>query len=325
MPQFVRDGIIHETSVLRYHYESLLDHLKMTTETTIRLADKFDMPTVCAELIGSLHDIGKPFAKRSVQHKNGSNIIVYTGHAQIGTYLISCMNLEPKLKQQLMWATEYYMCCCSHQADLIILKQFQYLLNLTLPEHEQQACIKLLALLFVADQISRVGDDAVDEEKCINYANAFLKKMQYIDMTSSVREICNFKKCMNDKIVIFPLGLSGYGKSHFSIDFKHTFPNTVIVERDSCYVDVARQLGFDGDYRAIYKFIIERDNGKTLVQELFVKKICDALEDTSIKIIIIDTMQTLFDCVWKQVIESMTEEARNAYALALKIGVYLFP
>ena len=326
LPNFISDAIKNEPHIeTKYHHETLLEHLLECAKNCKRLASQFNVPEDLGYLIGLLHDIGKPFTR--VQFKKKA---IYQGHAQIGSYLISRIpNISNEYKEILMWTTDNHMCCCSHQKDLGILTQFKGLFGLILPENNKDLCIRALALLYVGDSISRITDETekINEDECIKHSKEFIEKM--IDLNNNnenVRKICIQKKCINDKIVIHPLGTSGCGKSTFAKNLYLKLNGCSIIERDNCYYEIAKNNGLIGEnYQNTYNFVSELDGGKEQVQKLFVKQLSDALEDSEKKIIIIDTMQTLFGPAWKGTIESLTEDAKSNYSSSLKIGVYLFP
>ena len=316
LPSFIQEAIRNEPhQPTKYHRETLYEHLIRCAENCKRLAPQFDIPEDLAYNIGLLHDIGKPFTR--CQYKKN---VLYLGHAQIGAYLISRLPINNK--DVLTFTTNNHMCCCSHQKGLDTLTQFKSLLQITLPESNRELCIRSLALLFTADLLSRDCDNPNNEEEVIKYSQDFIRRMQIDNNTDIIRKICIQKKSSNDKVVILPLGTSGCGKSTFS----KTIPNATIIERDQCYYQVAAENGFSvGNYQETYKFVGELESGKELVQKLFLKRIADALEDSEVKVVIIDTMQTLFGHAWKGTIEKLPEDAKAAYSSALKIGVYLFP
>lgn len=316
LPNFIQEAIRNEPhQPTKYHRESLYEHLIRCAENCKRLALQFDVPEDLAYNIGLLHDIGKPFTR--CQHKKN---ISYLGHAQIGSYLISRLLIENK--DILTFTTNNHMCCCSHQKGLEILTQFKSLLLLTLPEENKELCIRALALLFAADMLSRDCDNPNNEEEVLEYSKDFIRRMQIENNAEMIRKICIQKKSSNEKVIILPLGTSGCGKSTFS----RSIPNATIIERDQCYYQVATENGFPGgNYQETYKFVGELEKGKELVQKLFIKRISDELEDPEVKVVIIDTMQTLFGNAWKGTLEQLPEDAKAAYSSALKIGVYLFP
>lgn len=315
LPNFIREAIRNEPhQPNRHHRETLEEHLLRCAENCKKYAKEFDVPENIAYYIGLLHDIGKPFTR--YQHKKN---VSFVGHSQIGTYLISRLDIENK--DIITFTTNNHMCCCGHLKGLDTLTQFKSLLQITLPERNRELCIRALALLFAADLLSRDCDDPNNEEEVLEYSKEFIRRMQVENNTEIVRKICIQKKASNDKIVILPLGTSGCGKSTFS----KNIPDATIIERDQCYYQIAKENNFTGNYQETYKFVGELENGKEKVQKLFIKRISDALEDPEVKIVIIDTMQTLFGPAWKGTLEQLPEDARANYSSALKIGVYLFP
>jgi hypothetical protein len=316
LPEFIVTAIRNEPhQPNRHHRETLYDHLIRCAENCRRLSPQFDIPEDLAYNIGLLHDIGKPFTRFQAK-----KTVSFIGHAQIGSYLISRMPIDNK--EILTFTTNNHMCCCSHQKDLNVLTQFKSLLELTLPDENKDLCIRALGLLFAADMLSRDCDEKMNEDEIIQHSLDFIRRMQLENNTEIVRKICIQKKTSNDKVVILPLGTSGCGKSTFS----RSIPNASVIERDQCYYQVAKDNGFPGgNYLETYKFVGELENGKEQVQKLFLKRISDELEDPEVKVVVIDTMQTLFGLAWKNTLENLPEDARAAYSSALKIGVYLFP
>jgi hypothetical protein len=328
LPNFISEAIKNEPHCkTKYHHETLLEHLLECADNCKRLSSQFNVPEDLGYLIGLFHDIGKPFTR--VQFKKKMRFM-YQGHAQVGSYLISRIpNISKEYKEILMWITDNHMCCCSHQKDLNILTQFKGLFGLIIPEKNKELCIRALALLYVGDSISRITDESekVNEDLCIKHSMEFIDKMKDINNNKeNIRKICIQKKCINDKIVIHSLGTTGCGKSTFSKNLVSQLNGGYIIERDNCYYEIAKNNGLIGEnYQNTYNFVSELEDGKEQVQKLFVKQLSDALEDSDKKIIVIDTMQTLFGPAWKRTIDSLTEDAKNNYSSSLKIGVYLFP
>jgi hypothetical protein len=317
LPSFIREAVTSaKFAPTKYHREPLQQHLEECAKHCQRLAPQFDVPEDLAYDLGLYHDVGKPFVERQMK-KN----LIYTGHAQIGAYLISRM--EHPYKDVLTFVTNHHMCCCSHQRGLGVLSHgFKSLLSIVLPEENTDLCIRALALLFVADMMARVTDDPIDESSLIAYSQDFIDMMLSRQSNAeAVRNICMQKRGCNDKVVILPLGTSGCGKSTFA----KSIPQATVIERDQCYFQVGRDHGMEGTYQEIYQAVSDLPDGKLKVQKLFVNRIADALEDSSIKIVVIDTMQSLFHHPWKSMLESLPEDAKSIYGSTLKIGVYLFP
>lgn len=188
--------------------------------------------------------------------------------------------MDHPYKDVLMFATNHQMCCCSHHRGLNILTQFKSLLSICLPAVNQDLCIRSLALLFVADMIN----DTVVEDSLISYSNEFIRIMSQESNKETVKRICVQKKCCNDKVVILPLGISGCGKTIF----ERSVPDATIIE---CSGEI----------------------------QTYVNQIADALEDPDIRIVVIDTDQSM-----KMILDSLPEDAKSIYGSALKIGLYLF-
>ena len=134
IPKQISDQIIIESEnhkTTKYHNENLLTHLVLTGLLCNHLVIKENL-TIDPELAfwcGVLHDIGKPFCKVNKKKK-----IYYTGHSQIGDYLItnlSIFDISDTDKEILSWCINNHMCCLSHNKDYnLYMNNNKYLIEL---------------------------------------------------------------------------------------------------------------------------------------------------------------------------------------------------
>lgn len=274
------------------------------------------------------------------------------------------LGLSASQFQSLLFVVDNHMCCLSHSSknnekDLKFLgaKLGTHLFKLGLPngsQSEREEAIRLSFLLFTCDELSRISETEIDQKSLIEtnfeMMNYFLKNL-VIENSERISPILNIKKIDNDKIIILPLGISETGKSTFSKKIKETFSDkyeVAIVERDDCYYEVYENNinkfnntdhKFDGikdstkspcdlersnvKYQMVYQ-ILKNDNLSDKVQELWINKLNNAL-DSSAQIIIIDTVQTLYEKAWSESVKALSEDARESYYNSLKVAMYLFP
>lgn len=364
LPQNIYDSIIDANNnkivKTKFHNESLLEHLKMCSEKCESLSKQFDVDPNLARWCGFLHDIGKPFAMKNYERKGRTDKKqFFIGHAQLGSYLINRLIPPENLGltftqfQSLLFVVDNHMCCLSHSATkredrkdennikFLGEKLGTHLFKLGLPENNQEEMIRLSFLLFTCDELSRISEKEIDQKSLIEtnfeMMNFFLKN-NVVDNSEGIAPILNIKKIDNDKIIIFPLGISGTGKSTFSKKIMESFKDKYeveILERDDCYYEVYENNinKFNNTnhklersnvkYQMVYQ-ILKNDNLSDKVQELWVNKLNNAL-DSSAQIIIIDTVQTLYEKAWESTIKTLSEDARESYYNSLKVAMYLFP
>ncbi len=316
----------------KYHHESLLEHLFECGKQCMLICDKFNIKPEIAFWIGFLHDIGKPFAKKIIDVKK--NKPLFTGHAQIGTKLISsfCKHImnEDELIP-LLWSVDNHMCCCSHNACKDTIQKFDDLLLITLPYNYGKKCINFATMLFAADNLSRISSEPVNHTETINNS---LKLNDYLidklkENNSFIRNFCNKRNISNERVIIINLGLPGSGKSTTSRNLINELSNFnwCHIERDTCYYEIANELGLDLNnktYEEVYNYVSDKDAKKD-VQTRWLTKLNDCLEDTQYNVIIIDSVQPLYNLAWSSTLNNLSEEAKLNYCSSLKIGSYLMP
>lgn len=351
----------HKTMELtRFHRERLLSHLITVGIIGFWLVDTNQVPmaervsTYDAFFSGFLHDIGKPFAK-----KQGKKHGIYTGHAQIGSSYMKRIYSKFKFsapEEDICWVIDNHMCSHAHCGEWKNSgKQFGPLLSLGLQEYTPREYptyindktglteryskgIDLLSILFISDQLGRIGDEVeATMEEVIEHAIGWNKLMTEIHnwtLFEKVSKVCSQKQINNDRITIMNYGMSGCGKSFSSQTIqKFLSKNGIkceIVERDECLNRVYKKHNPDIEismipYSEIYSYVRELETGKLEHQEQWVLALNDALEDPENKVVIIDSVQLLFPMAWSNTLDGLSEEARTNLYQSLKIAYYGFP
>ncbi len=350
VPDFIHDILIKENiehKQTKSHKEGLLDHLVTCAHTCEELSQQFGVDSNVAYYTGLLHDIGKPFVKKTLK-KGQKEKCIFVGHAQVGSCLISHLlelkianfeNIEEKYKQSILWCIDNHMCCCAHQATDVIISRYINHLFFTLNGDKETNIytIRLACCLFASDCLSRITDKQVDineKEKMIENSFRLMQRLihdyEHFSQHEIVSSLCNQRHISNDKIIIMMYGLSGCGKTTKTNQIINSLNQfkTIHLERDSCLYYVAKNyLNIDvkqHSYLEIYNKVGEA-NLREQVQQEWINKCIDALEDKSIQVVIIDSVQTLFPKAWTNTIQSLTETARATYASSLKVGCYCFP
>jgi hypothetical protein len=342
----------------KFHREPLLRHLHLCGLKCQQICDLFDIPAEIAYWVGFLHDIGKPLARKEIKHKNSCELkrVNYSGHAQLGSNLchwiltkFSRDLLPQEYHESILFCVDNHMCCCAHQASDMVVNQYDCLLHLCMSGiKEKIMCIRMLCMLFAADELARESDYKKDESEAIQHSLE-LMKMQLLkyetysnnsnepgqciaDISKRLHFTTNFSGTNKKKqIIVMMYGLSGSGKSTISQLIKTKLGNKfkiAHVERDNSTLRVAKTLDqiktLDQlSYQEAYK-LIEMNEAKMKVQADWVNSLNEALEDSSNQIIIIDTMQTLYPA-WNFTINALSEEAQSVYKSTFKLGMYLIP
>jgi hypothetical protein len=321
----------------KHHKEPLLEHLFKCGQICMSLSTHFNIPTNISFWVGFLHDIGKSLARHKIKNR-----VIFTGHAQLGTRileLIDTTHMFPnEYKESILWVIDNHMCCCCKEySNHTKIKDYNYLLLLSIPEKQKEISIRMLCMLTVADELSRISEELRSKEEMMNFADFFCNELE-TDLYNIAYNVCKLKQITNERVIIHPLGLSGSGKSTFCSNLISSYRNKkkiCHIERDTCYLEIAIKNGYQinkevdykdyKDYKDYYNFVSNIENGKEQVQNLWINKLNDALEDTDFQIILIDSVQTLFNTAWQKTISSLNEEAKLNYLSSLKIATYLIP
>lgn len=321
----------------QFHKEPLLEHLFECGKKCKAISNLFGIDPDIAFWVGFLHDIGKPFAKNCVNAKKQK--LVFTGHAQLGSRLVNMLfknKIPQKYMGSLVWSIDNHMCCCSHQAQFNTINNFKDLLIVSIPNLKyHELSINMICMLFAADNLSRKTDEIINHDLVVKHSIQLRDELIYYvkntTFSNMVVSIFNKRQITNEKIIVINYGLSGSGKSATSKYINDKLSNKykiAHIERDSCYYEIANSLGYrvleNTNYMDIYNFVKDKDDcGK--VQNLWVTKLNDCLENTENRIIIIDSVQPLYNLAWTSTINNLSEEARLNYTNSFKIGAYLFP
>ena len=363
LPQAIYDAVIecdashHST---KFHRESLLTHLKQCGEMCRELCGLFGIPPEVAYWVGFLHDIGKPLARKPFYSKQTQGLeqndelsdqrvcrtqgplkkVNFFGHAQLGACLARHIltSYAPDLIPQeyhnaVLFCIDNHMCCARTSGEAS--SAFNSYLHLQLTR-DHELTIRMLCMLFAADNLSRVSDEMPSRDACVEQSlqlmNNLLSERNEIvsGKVNSVQSVCKHRNCANDKIIVLLLGLSGSGKSTWCSDFvNHLGVPVTVVERDASLFKVANTLSSNSyssqpiSYKEAYD-LVERHNAKPLVQRDWVSKLEAALENKETRVILVDTMQTMF-AGWQHTLNALSEDAKSTYMNSFKVGLYLIP
>jgi hypothetical protein len=277
---------------------------------------------------GLFHDIGKPLAKI-----NGKKHPIYTGHAQIGTFILDNILNNFNFKEELLWAINHHMCSCTHLNDISLTNKVTFpIITSDLVGNNILSYI-LLSILTLGDQLGRIDlNYNYDTEYAFNYSCELFESLLNHDISKNLEKILNnIKLNSNDKTFIIMYGQSCSGKSYFAKLLKDKLKNldVIICERDNALYEAYKNNinnNIDNlEYKDIYDAVYEKD--KKLVQLEWCKYLDDAFNTNLNKkqIIIIDSCQPLFPSAWQNTINSLSEEAKSIYINAIKIGFYTVP
>lgn len=321
----------------KFHKEPLLEHLFECGKKCESISNLFGISPDIAFWVGFLHDIGKPFAKKFIDNKKRK--CIFTGHAQLGSRLVNMVfkdRIPSNYIEPLLWSIDNHMCSCAHQAKFNTINQFKDLLITIIPNLENyELSINMICMLFAADNLSRKCDEVINYENTINHSiqlrDELVGYVKNNKITDIIVSVFNKRHITNEKIIVINYGLSGSGKSttaKYINEELSTKYKIAHVERDTCYYEIACELGYkltdETKYTDIYNYVKNKDETKK-VQNLWITKLNDNLEDTSNQIIIIDSVQPLYNLAWTSTINNLSEEARLNYTNSFKIGAYLFP
>jgi hypothetical protein len=337
LPTEIYDVVIkcdNEHHSTKFHRESLLTHLNACGKMCEEICHIFDIPLEIAYWVGFLHDIGKPLARRPFLNKDNTiKRVNFIGHAQLGTCLaqhilntFSPNLIPPQYHNALLYCIDNHMCCVGK--DKGCNKKFHSMLHMTLTEDKEQT-IRMVCMLFAADNLSRICDESIDKDACISQSLTLMQTLLSTVSQPHIPRVCSFRQSANDKIILLLLGLSGSGKSTFCNHAKQLFANTNIniahVERDNSLFYVANTLTDKKElkYKEAYDLVASHE-AKPLVQKHWVDSLTNALEDTSNNLILIDTMQSMF-YAWQKTLDALSEEAKSTYYNSFKVGLYFIP
>ena len=93
------------------------------------------------------------------------------------------------------------------------------------------------------------------------------------------------------KIILFPLGLPGSGKSTFCKKFKTLYPNeTLLLERDALMLEMFPGMNYSETYNCVY----QNSEKKSKFQNEWFRLLDDTFKNENFTILIIDTQQTIY-------------------------------
>lgn len=323
----------------KYHQENLEEHFIACGVACQLYAEKFynfvseDISITKEEfvnlslLLGLFHDIGKPFSAAKVSPKKSK--VIYTGHSQLSSRIMEEFidNLEPTQNFALLWAINHHMCHCTHCHISDFSAQHhcydQLISDLDSNIQKKNLSIALLCVIAFGDMVAR--SDTTQEmnfDTIHNYSlNLYQKLIYHIP-----------EKKSSYLTIIHTLGVSGSGKSYFSNKISRQFSDKYdisIVERDNALRNVYSSLYSDTNipYHQMYSTIYQREDGKQIVQNQWIKELNFALmqDNGKQRIIIVDTCQTLFPKAWENTLSALEEDAKANYNTATKICFYTVP
>ena len=308
----------------QHHREPLLTHLHMCGTMCDELADTFGVPHEVAYWVGFLHDIGKPLTRKCVYHKKENTLqrIIFTGHAQVGACLATHIlrNCAPLLVpeqyiESVLFCIDNHMCCCRETTNENNYT-FQSYLTMMCPPHAKELTIRMLCMLFAADSLSRICDNPPDKETLVQ------------EMLAKMRQLLSYTADIpRRRVIIMLLGYSGSGKTTACERMKREFDTqgAAHVERDQCTMKIAQSINPQAITYEDAQQIIAENDAKKQVQQLWIQSLCEALEDKSKQIVLIDSVQMMYPHAWNATVSAFTEEAKEEFLSSLKIGLYCIP
>lgn len=293
------------------------------------IISKEDFKILCMET-GFLHDIGKPFVRHEMKKRP-----MYIGHSQVGSCILNYI-LTNKYKHEMEWVINNHMCNCTHMRPIDSIKKIgpHMIISLSV-ETNHILAFALLSVLSYADQLGRLSVDKIDSELASIHSNNLFNKLLEEDMKLNLNNL-NF----NGKIICILFGLAGSSKTFICNKIISTFSDKydiVHIERDaSLYKVYEKHIGstVDKKYIDIYQSIYDKNNSeisKHVVQKQWEQDLEDGLTTPITKegqIILIDSVQPLYQYQWRLTIDSLKKHSKEAYAIycnTTKIGYYGIP
>lgn len=325
----------------KHHKENLITHLYCVGWICVLFADKFELEPEFAFRLGFFHDIGKPWAKKSIQTKK-KIFINYKGHAQIGENICCELGLDKKIS----WCVSNHMCSCCHENNSFT--HWEYVNSLQMISFDKSIVLgdktvlisyaNCLACLMIGDDLGRLGDVKKNYSNVITHSDTWLtwfkeKAMIHNPIKHSVKNLSSLHP--NNSIIIQMYGHSGFGKStgvkqitsrltEMGIDWEYA-------ERDLSYYEIYalnKNINVDEvinkiDYKDVYKFIQDNEL-KNKVQTNWINQL-NMILDSNSKVKIIDTIQLMYPQAWESTLNSLNYDAYSVYKSSIKIGYYGFP
>lgn len=320
-----------------WHCERLVVHLLATGMNAYLLARRQEQSELICRVCfyaGFFHDIGKPLAR-----VGRGKACFYTGHAQLGTQLLTTLLPEIDLSigravwHDMAWVCNHHMCCYSQQrmhcqgnyghGDSDTTSLTSALVRLTCPTDHQ---LYLLSVVSEADQASRISDRV----EPLRSLGPLPERGE-----DAIQVLCTARRITNQDVIVVMLGPSGSGKSTTAAHLKmlcqdHAW-SYLHVERDMSLRTVYQTLmGHDSDvpyltmYQAVSDYVSPSgEAGRALVQKHWITELSDALESKA-TVTIIDTVQTLYT-PWQQTLSALSEEAQYRWHQTLKVAYYGLP
>jgi hypothetical protein len=304
---------------------------------------KEEFKILCMET-GFLHDIGKPFVRHEMKRRP-----MYIGHSQIGCSILNFI-LTNKYKHEIEWVINNHMCNCTHMRpiDESIKKIGPHIIISLSNKANYILSFALLSVLSYSDQLGRISVDKIDMELASTHSNNLFKKLleEYIkiNLKIGIDAVNTFN--FNGKIICILLGLTGSSKTYISnkiiSDYSDKY-DIVHIERDvSLYKIYEKHIGsIDGKkYIDIYQSIYDKDKteikhtvqlSKYIVQQQWLEDLIVGLTKPFTKkgqIILIDSIQPLYQYQWRLTLESLKKQSNEAYLSyynTTKIGYYGVP
>lgn len=298
-----------------------------------KIIDKEDFKILCMET-GYLHDIGKPFVRHEMKKRP-----MYIGHSQVGSCILNYILIN-KYKHEMEWVINNHMCNCTHMRPIeeSIKKIASHMIISLSDETNHILAFALLSVISYSDQLGRLSVDKIDSELASIHSNNLFNKL--LEEEKNLYKLNNLN--FNGKIICILFGLAGSSKTFICNKIISTFSDKydiVHIERDaSLYKVYEKHIGstVDKKYIDIYHSIY-KDNSeisKHVVQKQWEQDLEDGLTTPFSKgckegqIILIDSVQPLYQYQWRLIIDSLRKHSEEAYAIycnTTKIGYYGIP
>jgi len=246
-----------------FHSESLGAHLAIASICNALMAisrNASAYETMLATFVGLYHDVGKPLCTRTYEFPKTA-ITGYPAHDVFGAMIFQAHWTD--LMSELITKEDFFATSetinrhmCGYHGD----QDDRTMYKRDLLTFESQKIKLFLTYLRVGDQLGKVSNQKNDKGPA-----HFLEQQKIFEelMTNPETDrekfdfvaFCSKYGIKSDKIIIFPIGTSGSGKSYWSQVMAKRFLTT-IVSRDCCIANICVGINErleSSDYQAMYQ------------------------------------------------------------------------
>jgi hypothetical protein len=276
-----------EKSVSRDHmftcdfhmYDSLSIHLVLASlyNTMWAINKNYDKDMIMMGcFLGLYHDIGKPASVETYEFKN-SAITGFPAHGEVGAMIFQAHwseSMRSYISQDnymTITTSILHHMCGYHGGSRERGNQYKRTLLLIDPPMVRT----MLTINRVGDHFGKLTADHVDtvDHSFLEEQKIFETQMNnpVFNLTNCLTKYTNKNGAINPtKIVIYCIGASGSGKTHFCTEFVKQFQSTTIVSRDEVIAEVCvgiRQRLEGDDYTNMYKIYNQGKQLESLLQQ----------------------------------------------------------